>query len=256
VQSISFPKPGKAILGVMIAVLAIWVALAAGINWARIDPEIVAPFVGNTEKVLSFQLWRFVTAPLIHLWSGDGAVSHIVMTLLGLYFLGPTLEDRWGPRKTLTFLFGAAAFAFVCQVLVGLVVPQLRQPIWYGGLGMVDAVAVAWALQAREGSQVRLMFVLPVSPMMLVGFIFMMNVLTVIAIGSKVEGLVTPFGGMAAGYLFGDRSPLRRTWLKFKLKRIQAETAAMQGRRRAAAAGFRVIRGGTDEPPKDKRYLN
>jgi membrane associated rhomboid family serine protease len=182
------------------------------------------------------------------------------MPLFALYFFGTTLEDRWGPKKLLTFLFGSAAFAFLVQIAVGALVPQLARPIWYGSLGMTEAVAVAWALNNRNAT-VRLFFVLPVSGTMLLVFIFAMSVLNILAMNTPSEGLVTPFGGMLAGWLFGDASPFRRYVLQMRLRRLQAETEALRSgqaaaRRRAAGPPLRIIQGGGDTPPKDKRDLN
>ena len=53
--------------------------------------------------------------------------------------------------------------------------------------------------------------------------------------------------------------PLRRWWLKLRLRRLQAQNEALRraGARRASGPALRVIKGGADdEPPKDKRYLN
>ncbi|MEJ7730247.1 MAG: rhomboid family intramembrane serine protease [Polyangiaceae bacterium] len=250
--SMAFPKPGKALIGVMIALGCIWVAYACAVNFADVDPAIAYPFIGN--GVTSFiQPWRFLTAALLH---HPNAPWHLLTTLLGLYFLGTTLEDRWGARKMLFFLAGSAMFAFAIQAAVGAMVPRLDSPRFYGGLGMVEAVAVAWALANRH-AQIRLMFVLPVSGSMLLVFVFVMSVLNVIAARAPTEGLITPFGGMLAGWLFGDYSPLRRLWLKLRLKQLQRETEAMRGAkaRTRAASGLRVIPGGADRP-KDKRDLN
>lgn len=256
-MSFQMPRPGKALMGVMVAVLAIWVLFAMGLNWGGASEAVIQPFLGSTSAVLHGQLWRLLTAPLIHAPNDPG---HVMVTLFGLYFLGTTLEDRWGPRKMLLFLFGSAVFAFSLQVILGALLPQLASPVWYGGLGMVEAVAVAWALNNRHAT-VRLFFILPVSGTMLLVFIFAMSVFNVIARRAPAEGLITPFGGMLAGYLFGDASPLRRTWLKLRLKRLQAETAAYgaaSAQRRRAGPPLRVIQGGSDgdKPPKDKRYLN
>ena len=102
-------------------------------------------------------------------------------------------------------------------------------------------------------------FVLPVTPMMLLGFILLMSVLNVVSRNAPAEGLVTPFGGMLAGYLFGDGSPLRSVLLRVRLKRLEAQKAALRGqsaRARVGAPPLRIIHGGSKEPPKDKRYLN
>lgn len=254
-MSFQFPRPGRALKWMMAAIFAIWLVLTIGNVWLK--SQIAADayrFATGTDEVLHGQVWRLVTAPITHV----GTPGHVLMTLAGLYFLGTTLEDRWGPRKMLIFLFGASALAFAFQVVLGALIPQLGQPRWFGGLGMIEAVAVAWALNHRS-STVRLFFVIPISGTMLLLFIFGMSVLNVIALEAPTEGLITPFGGMLAGYLWSDVSPVRRLWLKLKLRRLQAETAAFTRsppRRRAGAPALRVIHGGDDKPPKDKRYLN
>jgi len=252
--SFSFPKPGKALIGMMVVIACILVMLAVGGNWADANVSgIASPFVGDTDKVFGGQIWRLFTAAFIHDPTRPG---HLVTTLLGLYFLGTPLEDRWGAKKTLLFLIGSAAFAFALQAIVGAIIPSMGTQ-WLGGLGMVEAVAVAWALQAR-GQTVRLFFVLPVTPMMLVGFIFIMSVLSLLARSATPEGLITPFGGMLAGYLFGDGSPLRRFFLQMKLRKLQAQTTGLRSsaRSRVGAPPLRIIHGGQKDPPKDKRYLN
>ncbi|MRG91091.1 rhomboid family intramembrane serine protease [Polyangium spumosum] len=257
------PRPGKAISGMMIAITVLWVGLALSINWVEVGASVAQFMAGTTSGVLRGQIWRLFTAPLFHDTSRPG---HFLMTLLGLYFLAPTLESRWGARRMLIFLFGAGAFAFATQVAVGALIPKLNAAVWFGGLGMIEAVAVAWALQNRD-SQVRMFFVLPVSAYTMVAIIFVLSVLNVIALNQHTpEGLVTPFGGMLAGWLFGDRSPLRRLYLKLRLRQIQAQTASLRAEaaasaaaaraRRASGPPLRVIEGGSKTPPKDKRYLN
>ena len=256
-MSFGMPRPGKAVIGMMVAVTAIWVLFAVGINWGHASPAVLELFVGSGSALRHGHLWVLLTAPLIHDLHDP---SHLLVPLFGLYFFGPTLEDRWGTKKTLAFLFGSAAFAFLLQAGVGAIVPPLAKPVWYGALGMTEAVAVAWALNNRNAT-VRLFFVLPVSGTMLLVFIFAMSVLNVFAMRAPTEGLVTPFGGMLAGWLFGDTSPLRRFVLQMRLRRLHKETEALHtgqaaARRRAAGPPLRIIHGGGDTPPKDKRYLN
>jgi membrane associated rhomboid family serine protease len=254
--SMGFPRPGKALVWIMVAIGCIWVMFALGLNWAGAGGGVLEPFLGVSERVLHGQLWRLLTAPLIHSPSDPW---HFITTLLGLYFLGAPLEERWGARRMLAFLFGSAVFAFAVQVALGALVQKLHQPVFYGGLGMIEAVAVAWALAYRNAT-VRLFFVLPVTGTMLLAFIFGLSVLNVIAMRAPPEGLITPFGGMLAGYLFGDFSPLRRFYLRLRFKQLQSQSASLRSiptsRGRSAGVPFRVIQGGQKEPPKDKRYLN
>src|SRR4051812_40141065 len=117
--SVQMPKPGKALLGVMVAVAAIWVIFAVGINWGGASSGVLGIFVGSNAALAAGHLWVFLTAPLIH---DPGEPSHLLVTLFGLYFLGTALEDRWGARKMLAFLFGSAAFAFALQALLGAII--------------------------------------------------------------------------------------------------------------------------------------
>jgi len=270
--SFAFPRPGKAVIGMMVVTVGIWIIYAVSFNWAEWGEGPLGLLLGSTPHLFQGQIWRLVTAPFVHFTRGGAGVSHLLTTLMVLYFFGPSMEDRWGPRKLIVFMVGSAAFAFLLQAVVALFIPKLDGGItlgsgmrigpgvWFGGLGMIEALSVAWALSSR-GQTVRLFFLIPITGTMLLIFIFAMSVLNVLALTEKFEGLVTPFGGMLAGYLFGDASPLRRLWLKLRLKQIQRETAALrtQPRKRAAASGLRVIKGGVDDddkPPKDKKYLN
>jgi membrane associated rhomboid family serine protease len=76
----------------MLALLAIWVMFAVAINWGGGGLSLFELGVGDTRSILSGQVWRLFTAPLLHRPSGNGSVSHIVSVLLGLYFLAPSLE--------------------------------------------------------------------------------------------------------------------------------------------------------------------
>jgi membrane associated rhomboid family serine protease len=253
-------KPGKALIGLMVAVTVIWVFFAIGVNWAEFGRGILPWLVGSPEIVSKFEIWRIFTAPLIHQPQGPGSVMHLLTTLMGLYFLGTTLEERWGARRFLLFTLGSGWFAATLQVVVASFVPKLTGGlpggVFFGGLGMIDAIAVAWAL-GFKGQQVRLMFVLPVSGLGLILFVFAMNVFYVIAQESPREGLVTPFAGMAAGYLFGDTSPLRRWYLQKRFAKLQRQSAALRGvRAEGSLPRLRVIEGGGGPAKPDKSMLN
>lgn len=260
---LNFPRPGVALKGAMLTLLAIWVMFAVSINWADGGSNVFSALVGNTNAILQGQVWRLLTAPLVHLPSGDGAVGHIVVTLLGLYFLGPSLEAKWGPKKTLLFLYGASVFGFVTQMVAQLVLPAsagpIHQQVWFGALGAVEAIAIAWALSFK-GRQVMLMFVLPVSSTVLVIFVVGISVLRLIAGGYVPEGLVSPFGAMLFGWLVGGGtpSPARKLYLRWKLKHLQHEAAHAKRPkpRRPRSGKFELIEGGKKDEKRDKKWLN
>ena len=258
--SFGLPKPGRALIGAMIAVTAIWVLFASAINWGSAGQEIFLWVVGS-DDILRGEVWRLFTTFLVHQPTGPGSVGHLLTTLFGLYFLGASLEERWGPRRFLVFLLGSGVFAAALQVVFGWLIPTLHQPAFFGALGVIDAIAVAWALSFR-GQQVRLFFVLPISGFGMILFVLAMNVLYVLAMEQRREGLVTPFGGMLAGFLFAEGSPVRRRYLEWRLGRLQARAAALSGagkgspsRGRGRPAHLQVIEGGQSKKP-DKSMLN
>ncbi len=262
------PRPGRALIGVMAALFFIWLMFAIAVNWGGASSELFLLFCGNDAAIFNGEVWRLFTAPLMHHPSGQ--VGHILFVLLGLYFLTPSLEQQWGGARLLRFLAGSAVLAYAFQMLLGLFLPataaaKLIPPYWYGAFPVIEAVAIAWALSFK-GQQVRLMFVLPVTSRGLVLFVVGISVLRVIALSQGAPGgLLSPFGGMIAGWLLGGGtpSPLRRFYLKFKLQQMEREVEKEKKARRSRVnkSGFDVIEGGRSKkkpPPRgpDGNYLN
>ncbi len=249
-RSLGLMKPGPVVTAAMVALGAIWLMFAVAINWGGATEELFLLFCGNTERILHGQVWRLFTAPLMHMPSGT--IWHILFAILGLLFLAPPLEERWGTGRTIRFLIFSGVIAYAFQMLLELVLPgtlarRFVGHYWFGSLPVLEAVAVAWALSFK-GQTVRLWFVLPVTSTMMLMFIFAMSALSIVADASGPEGLLSPFGGMFAGWLLGGStpSPLRRAYLKLKLAQLDHEAA--RGTRGAALrrkeSQLRVIEGG------------
>lgn len=85
------------------------------------------------------QVWRLLTCTFLH-----ANFLHIFMNMLGLYFLGPPLEARWGPRVTLTvyLLFGVVANLFYLALAA----------TGYFGLWGVSLVGASGSVLALLGS--------------------------------------------------------------------------------------------------------
>jgi membrane associated rhomboid family serine protease len=268
-MSMALPKPGKGLMGVLVALLAIWLMFALAINWGGAGAGLFDLFCGNNAAILHGQIWRLVTAPLMHMPSGS--IGHIIFALLGLYFLSPSLEETWGTPRFLRFLLFSGVLAYALQMLVVIVIPSAAKLVpyyWFGAMPVVEAVAIAWAMSFR-GQTVNLMFILPISSTWLIVFVIAVSVLRVIALSHAPEGLLSPFGGMFAGWLLGGGtpSPLRRFYLRFKLgqleKKVERETERTRTARkqRVQRSGFKVIEGGSspdndDEPPSGPRGGN
>ena len=260
----ALPKPGRALQGVMLVLLGIWLMFAMALNWGGADPALFELMVGKTDAILSGQVWRLFTAPLVHMPTD---VWHVAGVLLGLYFLGPSLEARWGGRRFVFFLWASAVLAYVCQLVVELLLPagaaaKLSMGYWFGAIPAIEALSVAWAL-TFQGQTVRLMFVLPVTARGLLWFVIGFSVLRLIAVQQTPEGLISPFGGLAAGWLLGagTPSPLRKLYLKFRYNQLEREAQrdARQRGRKIKQSRLSVIEGGRrrdDDDGPGGKYLN
>lgn len=256
----ALPTPGRALKAVLLTLFGVWLMFAMALNWGGADPALFEVFVGDTQRVMDGQVWRLLTAPLLHMPSDPW---HVVGALIGLYFLAPSLEERWGGRRLIIFLWASAVLAFVCQMLAELLFPasvaaKLGMGYWFGAVPAVEAVAVAWALNFR-GQTVRLFFVLPVTARGLLMFIIGFSVLRLIAVQQAPEGLISPFGGLLAGWFLGGGtpSPARRIYLKFRYSQLERESAR-SARQRAKRAPLSVIKGGRrdDDDGPGGKYLN
>ncbi|HVU01161.1 MAG TPA: rhomboid family intramembrane serine protease [Polyangiaceae bacterium] len=257
-RTLGIQRPGTAVTAVMVALGAIWLMFAIALNWAGASPDLFELFCGNTERILHGEVWRLFTAPLMH--AASGTVNHILFAILGLVFFAPALESKWGAARMLRFLFFSALIAYTFQMAAEIVLPGsiarrlVQQEYWFGSFPVLEAIAIAWALSFR-GQTVRLWFVLPVTSSGMVIFIVAMSALRVVALAPGPEGLLSPFGGMFAGWLLGGGtpSPLRRLYLKLRLAQLDREAArsAEASRARRKASALRVIEGGRGRSGSD-----
>lgn len=267
-MAMAWPKPGKALRGVMLVVFVIWLTFAIGLNWGSAPTSVFEVLTGNTERVLHGEVWRLLTAPLLTYPVGQAGVSHLITTLLGLYFLATRLEEQWGAGRMLRFLAISAVLSYTVQMLLQAVLPasigqRLVGEAWFGMGPSLTAVAVAWALTFKN-SEVRLFFVIPVSSRVLLISIVGLGLLSLVAGATPTEGLIAMFGGMGCGWLLGGGtpSPLRKAWLKLRLAQLDGEARRENARKkpRPNPGGLRVIPGGRssddDDRGPDGRFLN
>ncbi len=261
------PRPGKALIGVMVVVTSLWLMFAIGLNWGGAPESVFVALAGNTRDILHGEVWRLFTAPLLLTPRGGPGVSHLLTALFGLYFLAPRLEQLWGAARMLRFIALSCILAYLLQMLVELALPATLAPrlvgeYWWGLEPGIAAIAIAWACTFR-GQVVQLFGVLPMTTRTLILVVVGFGFLRLAAAELPPEGLLAPFGGMFFGWLLGGGtpSPLRKTWLKLRL--AQLEEADRRGERkkpRPNPGGLRVIPGGRtdddDTKGPDGRWLN
>jgi len=167
-------------------------------EWGEID---------TTSWLRSLQLWRLVTYQFLH---SPADIFHIIFNMLGLYFLGPTLERHWGSRKFLKFYLGCGAAGGLFYILLASV-GFLARGAMVGASGAILGLLAACAILFPQF--VVFFFLFPV-PIRIAAVI-----LTVIYVASIFRGAPNAGGDAAhlAGMATGAAYVLSGSW-RYKLK--------------------------------------
>lgn len=144
------------------------------------------------------QVWRLVTYQFLH-----GSITHVLFNMLGLYFLGPTLERHWRSKKFLVFYLscGAAGGLFY-TLLTALNFLGAGPMVGASGaiLGMLAACAILFP------HFVVFIFFFPVPIRVAAIGLTIMYFFLVITRGENAGGNAAHLAGMAAGagYVFSQ----------------------------------------------------
>ena len=271
--SVAFPRPGRALWAVLIAMAALGIVTALLATWGS-GGRLVFEWLAYEPGRGFAQAWKLLTSGLL---TSPASWSHLLFALVGLYFLGAPLEKRWGPWRFLRFLalsviLGNLTTMLVARVLGDSAPERFRPDFVFGPAAAITAVAVAWAREYSD-STVQLFMVLPIKGRVLFWITVGFCVLDLIYPAGMPEGVVAPFGGLVAGLLFGGTPSIARTtWLHVRLALLRRQSSNVRvedvlsrkpaRRPRPGAPPLRVVPGGLEEvlkkrtPPKDKRYLN
>jgi len=269
----AMPRPGRALWGVLIALTVVGILSAFLGTWV---PGGERPFLwlGFRPAVAFTQPWRLVSSGLL---TDPTHWMHLLFSLVGLYFLGASLEERWGPWRFLRFLGAAVVLGNLTVLAVDLLAPadgqaRFHPPFAFGPSAALVAVSVAWSREFAR-STVNLFLFLPVRGRVLFWVTVGFCVLGLIYPSAIPEGVAAPFGGLFAGLLLGGTPSLaRKAWLYAKLAVLRRRSSALtvedvlssrpKRRSRPGLPPLRVVPGGLEDvlkkrnPPKDKRYLN
>jgi membrane associated rhomboid family serine protease len=265
------PRPGRVTTIAMSAVGALWLTFTVSLHWAGLSPDVFALFCGNTLHVLHGQVWRLLTAPLMH---GPEGVWHALGVVITLYFFGVPMEKAWGQRRYARFLVAVMLGGSLIQALFDVALPlEVRSYFapnyWFGGGGVASALVVAWGMNNR-GQVVRLYGILPLSATVIMVMSVAMPLFYLLFRETPREGVFGWLGACGVGWLLGAStpSPLRRYWLNLRLSRLDAEVAreAQERKRRVERSNLKVIEGGRAKPASppdgekgrgpDGRWLN
>ncbi len=142
-------------------------------------------------------VWRLVTYQFLH----DGPF-HIFMNMLGLYFLGPTLERHWSGKRFLGFYLGCGVAGGVFYTLL---VGWLGVGPMVGASGAILGLLAACAILFPQFVVFILVFPVPIR-VASIG-IALIALAVILSKGGNAGGEAAHFGGMVAGaaYVFTQK---------------------------------------------------
>jgi membrane associated rhomboid family serine protease len=278
--TMAFPRPGPALKTLLFLIGALGILEAIVVNYVPGGEKWFLALACSTQGVLHGQVfpgipevWRLFTAGFL---TRPDTLGHLIFTLIGLYFLSPDLEKRWGSARFVRFVLASFLIGFLLSMAVDVVASPnapaaFHPPFMYGATAAITATSIAWS-KINAHLQVRLFFFLPVTGRQLFWVTIGFCVLGLIYPASIPEGVAAPFGGVLTGLLLGGSpSVVRALWLRAKLMVLRQRGGEGAGRaplrppsrkKGSDSPPLRIVQGGLEDelkkrrPSKDKRYLN
>lgn len=160
-------------------------------EWFQLDARTVGR---------ALQLWRLITYQFLH---APNFIFHILFNMIGLFFLGPTLERHWGSKRFLPFYLGcgvAGGLFYLLLVAVGFLAPSEMVGASGAILGMLAACAILFP------HFVVIFFIFPVPIRVATVVLTAGYFLAVVTRGGNAGGDACHLAGMAAGaaYVFSQ----------------------------------------------------
>jgi membrane associated rhomboid family serine protease len=204
----SFPKLTPVVKWLLIINIGVFLA---GIFIKPLGVFIYSSFQLDPRWPQALQVWRLISYQFLH---APNLIRHIFMNMLGLFFLGPTLERHWGSKRFLLFYLGCGVAGAVFYLL--LVGVKFLPPIpMVGASGAILGMLAACAILFPQFVVFIVIFPVPirVAAVGLTALYF----LSVVTKSGNAGGEAAHLAGMAAGaaYVF---SQSWRDKFKFKLR--------------------------------------
>jgi len=147
---------------------------------------------------VDLQVWRLVTYQFLH---DSQNWFHLLFNMLGLFFLGPCLEQLWGPRRFLAFYLSCGVAGGLCYILLAAAGVLAVGPM-VGASGAVLGILIACAILFPHIVVILLVFPVPIR--LAAAILIAIAVVTILTQGGNAGGEAAHLGGMAAGaaYVF------------------------------------------------------
>lgn len=177
------------------------------------------------EFVLHFKFWQVITYSFLH-----ADVTHLVLNLMMLAFIGGEIEARWGMWKFVRYYFAcvvAAGFFYVFLQFVVWGQEGLAQPM-VGASGGIYGLLMAYGLMFAE-RQLLFMMLFPMKAKHFVWILVGVEFMTTLFSGRGGLGSAAHLGGMFAGFGYlwfrAYYQRAQRQWTEQKQMRNAQKTA-------------------------------
>lgn len=181
-----------------------------------------------------WQPWRYVTCQFMHSPSDPW---HIVMNMLGLYFLGTALEQLWGTRRFIRFYLTCGVIAALAYVVVGGLGDLNRDRPIIGASGAVFGLLMAAAILLPHFQIILLFFPVPIRLAAVIIFgIMVFGVIRALSIGATGSAMsdVAHLGGAVAAAVWLLAGPrLKESFTFYGRSRRQGAWERKMAQRRA-----------------------
>ena len=223
-------KPTPMVLRIIVANVVLWLFFGIFVNMAELlgaadlygalmlIPHDMQTKVGSFRGVeVTFWPWQIATYAWLHDLLSP---SHVLFNMLGLFFLGPTLERRWGGRSFLSFYIWSSIIAGAISLILAWLIPGVFGSPVVGASGATMAVLAAFSLVMPE-TTLLLFFVLPVQAKWILWIAVIVDTMMFVS-GSPIAWH-THMGGVLAAWLLitGNWRP-RLALDRLRLKLLKA----------------------------------
>lgn len=160
-----FSEPGSAtrwLLGITVGIFFLQLLTMPGRHSASTQPGLTEFLELNTTLFWQGQVWRILTYGFAH----DQDIFHILFNMLGLFFFGRAIEDRYGSREFVVFYLSAIVLGGLAFLATHWVYPGRVVGASAAIVGILVLFACNWPNQ-----RVLLFFIFPV-PVWLLAVLF------------------------------------------------------------------------------------
>jgi membrane associated rhomboid family serine protease len=219
-----FPPIGPTVRALMIALFGIQIVYMILINNGAADEMLGNLPLWAPEGFESGKIWQVFTYMWIH--DHHDVVSHLLLNLLILYFIGPMFESAWGKKDFLRFFMLCGLGGGVLTLILSWFAPGMFGGMVVGSSGAMLGLIVAFGL-TYPNREMYIFFVIPVRGSTLIPLTIGIDLLMWLSTpsGGGRIAIAAHWGGMLTAYLLitgrwrPDRFRSRLTEIKKKKAR-------------------------------------